>query len=41
MSTMRVALSSVMGGLESLAGKVEDRVQNIVGDLVEPLETYK
>ena len=38
---MRIALSSVAAGLDTLAGKVEDRVQNIVGDLIEPLETYR
>jgi regulator of PEP synthase PpsR (kinase-PPPase family) len=40
-STMNIALKSVKKGMDSLCGAVEDRVQNIVGDLIEPLETYQ
>jgi regulator of PEP synthase PpsR (kinase-PPPase family) len=40
-STMNIALQSVKKGMDSLTGALEERVQNIVGDLIEPLETYQ
>jgi hypothetical protein len=37
---MKIALSSVKNGIDTLTNKIDDKVQNVMGDLIEPLQTY-
>jgi len=39
-STLSIAITGVRSGIDVLARMMEDSVQDIVGDMIEPLETY-
>jgi len=39
-STLKVALGSIKQGVEGLAASVDRQMQEILGSLVEPLDTY-
>ncbi len=39
-STLSIAITGVKSGVDVLARVIEDSSQDIIGDMVEPLETY-
>ena len=39
-STLSIAITGVRSGIDVLARMMEDSAQDIVGDMIEPLETY-
>ena len=39
-STLSIAVAGVRSGVDVLARMMEDSAQDIVGDMIEPLETY-
>jgi hypothetical protein len=39
-STFSIAITGVRSGIDVLARLMEDTAQDVVGDLIEPLETY-
>ena len=39
-STLSIAITGVRSGVDVLARMMEDSAQDIVGDMIEPLETY-
>jgi len=39
-STLAIATSSVKAGFDNLAAEMDERINFIVGDLIEPLEMY-
>ena len=39
-STLSIAITGVRSGIDTLARVMEDAAQDIVGDMIEPLETY-
>ena len=40
-STLSIAVTSVRSGVDVLAQIIEESMQDVVGDLVEPLEVYQ
>ena len=40
-STLSIAITSVRSGIDVLAQIIEESMQDVVGDLVEPLEVYQ
>ena len=39
-STLSIAITGVRSGIDTLCRMIEDSAQDVVGDLIEPLETY-
>ena len=39
-STLSIAITGVRSGIDVLARMMEDSAQDVVGDMIEPLETY-
>jgi len=39
-STLSIAITGVRSGIDVLSRIIEDAAQDIMGDMVEPLETY-
>lgn len=39
-STLSIAITGVKSGVDVLSRVIEDSSQDIIGDMVEPLETY-
>ena len=39
-STLSIAITGIRTGIDTLARMMEDSAQDVVGDMIEPLETY-
>ena len=39
-TTLTIAMTSVKSGLDSLASIIDDTTHTVIGDLIEPLDTY-
>jgi len=39
-TTLSIAVSSIKSGIDSLSSILDEATQMVVGDLVEPLDTY-